>query len=316
MAINTAAGVHFMIETPSPGSIPAPDSPDFSGTAASEVRQREVSPESIMKFREALSEKQNAGMPASESGTAGNIPAEDGTFYQAASEQKAGSPDPAALSGKAGEDMDKFSDSKVSGSWDAPGERSTSGTQERSSFRGPDPDFRNSARDLLQSRLNPEGSQKTISDSTSGESPRRQISELSDIFSSVFSGRSDIAPPAGLRNEAPGTAPAPETAPAPSSGEELMKIADSLVEKILVSDPRSTAGSQVMITMNDRSQLSGTEIVLTRSNDGTLAVVINSANDSQYRKISEAREKLELALKKLERGSFTVTVNPPDRENA
>ena len=157
-----------MIETPSPGSIPAPDSPDFSGTAASEVRQREVSPESIMKFREALSEKQNAGMPASESGTAGNIPAEDGTFYQAASEQKAGSPDPAALSGKAGEDMDKFSDSKVSGSWDAPGERSTSGTQERSSFRGPDPDFRNSARDLLQSRLNPEGSQKTISDSTSG----------------------------------------------------------------------------------------------------------------------------------------------------
>ncbi|WP_274968671.1 hypothetical protein [Succinimonas amylolytica] len=255
-----------MIEPSSPDSIPASNSQDYSGQAPSQDRQREISQESIQRFR-------------------------------------------TALSGKAGDNMDKFSDSRLSGSWNGPGGSGASETGERSAARS----LGTEARDLFQSRMNSEGGQRIISGSNSGDNQRQQTSELSDIFSAVFSGRSDIAP-AGLRNEFQGPAPAPEAAPPPSSGEELMKIANALVDKILVSDPRSTAGSQVMITMNSQSQLAGTEIVLTRSNDGTLAVVINSANDSQYRKINEAREKLELALKKLERGSFTVTVNPPDQE--
>ncbi|WP_406040955.1 hypothetical protein [Succinimonas sp.] len=150
-------------------------------------------------------------------------------------------------------------------------------------------------------------------DYSRGEPPRRQVSELSDIFSAAFAGRTDA--PVSSQGSPAMEAPAPAAPPSDAAArEEIMKIADSLVERILVSDPQSTAGNQVMIRMNAQSQLSGTEILLTRSNDGTLAVVINSANDNQYRKLNEARERLEASLKKLERGSFTVTVNPPAEE--
>ena len=152
-------------------------------------------------------------------------------------------------------------------------------------------------------------------DYSRGEAPRRQVSELSDIFSAAFAGRTDAPAPQG--SGAMEAAPAPAAPPSDAAArEEIMKIADTLVEKILVSDPQSTAGNQVMIKMSAQSQLSGTEILLTRSNDGTLAVVINSANDNQYRKLNEARERLEASLKKLERGSFTVTVNPPETQES
>lgn len=150
-------------------------------------------------------------------------------------------------------------------------------------------------------------------DYSRGEPPRRQVSELSDIFSAAFAGRTDA--PVSSQGSPAMEAPAPAAPPSDAAArEEIMKLADTLVEKILVSDPQSTAGNQVMIKMSAQSQLSGTEILLTRSNDGTLAVVINSANDNQYRKLNEARERLEASLKKLERGSFTVTVNPPAEE--
>jgi type III secretion system needle length determinant len=153
-------------------------------------------------------------------------------------------------------------------------------------------------------------------DYSRGEPPRRQVSELSDIFSAAFAGRTD-APVSSQGSPAMEAAPAPAAPPSDAAArEEIMKIADTLVEKILVSDPQSTAGNQVMIKMSAQSQLSGTEILLTRSNDGTLAVVINSANDNQYRKLNEARERLEASLKKLERGSFTVTVNPPETQES
>ena len=152
-------------------------------------------------------------------------------------------------------------------------------------------------------------------DYSRGEPPRRQVSELSDIFSAAFAGRTDA--PVSSQGSPAMEAPAPAAPPSDAAArEEIMKIADTLVEKILVSDPQSTAGNQVMIKMSAQSQLSGTEILLTRSNDGTLAVVINSANDNQYRKLNEARERLEASLKKLERGSFTVTVNPPETQES
>ena len=152
-------------------------------------------------------------------------------------------------------------------------------------------------------------------DYSRGEPPRRQVSELSDIFSAAFAGRTDA--PVSSQGSPAMEAPAPAAPPSDAAArEEIMKIADTLVEKILVSDPQSTAGNQVMIRMSAQSQLSGTEILLTRSNDGTLAVVINSANDNQYRKLNEARERLEASLKKLERGSFTVTVNPPETQES
>ena len=152
-------------------------------------------------------------------------------------------------------------------------------------------------------------------DYSRGEPPRRQVSELSDIFSAAFAGRTDA--PVSSQGSPAMEAPAPAAPPSDAAArEEIMKIADTMVEKILVSDPQSTAGNQVMIKMSAQSQLSGTEILLTRSNDGTLAVVINSANDNQYRKLNEARERLEASLKKLERGSFTVTVNPPETQES
>ncbi len=182
--------------------------------------------------------------------------------------------------------------------------------------RAPDGAFKAEGRgEMFRETQNFRSLAEAFPDYSRGEAPRRQTSELSDIFSAAFAGRTDAPAPQG--SGAMEAAPAPAAPPSDAAArEEIMKIADTLVEKILVSDPQSTAGNQVMIKMSAQSQLSGTEILLTRSNDGTLAVVINSANDNQYRKLNEARERLEASLKKLERGSFTVTVNPPETQES
>ncbi len=143
-----------------------------------------------------------------------------------------------------------------------------------------------------------------------GNGGKEGMSELSSIFSGLMSAQEATAP-------AVQTAPAVEAQQGPavlpdSELSKLQEMCSSMVERILVSDPSSTAGSRLIMQMSSSSPLAGTEILMTRSNDGTLAVVINAGSKEQYRLLNDAREKLESRLERLEKGMFTVQITQPE----
>ncbi len=143
-----------------------------------------------------------------------------------------------------------------------------------------------------------------------GNGGKEGMSELSSIFSGLMSAQGATAP-------AVQTAPAVEAQQGPavlpdSELSKLQEMCSSMVERILVSDPSSTAGSRLIMQMSSSSPLAGTEILMTRSNDGTLAVVINAGSKEQYRLLNDAREKLENRLERLEKGMFTVQITQPE----
>ncbi|MBQ3682637.1 MAG: hypothetical protein II922_06100 [Succinimonas sp.] len=368
-----------MIQNPSADFVPAADTMEFAAKGDLPEKLKNASPESIARFREALSGKRDEETP----GGSGSLSDEGGDPAETASpygRQRSGAmssaesrydyaPNRGSYQGDGSAWRDPFSGSSGTGRQDSfinPGGNSfapagenrlngqdfpvspaagsltpagetaggqadmtskisdSAGRESRYGFAGnqaegaraPDGAARAEGRgEMFRETQSFRSFAGSFPDYSRGEAPRRQVSELSDIFSAAFAGRTDAPAPQG--SGAMEAAPAPAAPPSDAAArEEIMKIADTLVEKILVSDPQSTAGNQVMIKMSAQSQLSGTEILLTRSNDGTLAVVINSANDNQYRKLNEARERLEASLKKLERGSFTVTVNPPETQES
>ncbi|MBQ8707538.1 MAG: hypothetical protein IJ523_05575 [Succinivibrionaceae bacterium] len=138
---------------------------------------------------------------------------------------------------------------------------------------------------------------------------QNRMTDLSSMFSSaMFAGSQP--------QQTPEVATQPPPAADVSAGrQEIQDLVSNLLDRILVSDPKTSAGSSVMMQMSSSGQFAGTEIVLTRSNDGTLAVVINAGNQEQYRKLNEAKSKLENSLERLEKGSFTVTVKSPDSDD-
>lgn len=148
-----------------------------------------------------------------------------------------------------------------------------------------------------------------------GEAPGRNagnegMSELSSIFSGLMSAQGAAAPaPQAVPEQA-----IQQNGPVLPESElsKLQEMCSSMVERILVSDPSSTAGSRLIMQMNSASPLAGTEILMTRSNDGTLAVVINAGSKEQYRLLNDAREKLESRLERLEKGMFTVEITEPE----
>ncbi len=164
------------------------------------------------------------------------------------------------------------------------------------------PDMRNAANSI---KIGEHPDLETFLNSQSAKTERPAVSDLSSIFSSLMSAQPNAPQepsPAALNTT---------TAEIQSSKAEIQQMIDTLVDKILVSDPDNTAGSKIIMQMSSDSAFARTEIVLTRSNDGTLAVVINSGSQEQYRKLNESKEKLESSLQKLEKGVLTITVNPP-----
>ncbi len=145
---------------------------------------------------------------------------------------------------------------------------------------------------------------ETFLRSQTAKTEKPAVSDLSSIFSSLMSAQPNT--PQEISPAALNTAPEIQ-----GSKTEIQQMIDTLVDKILVSDPNNTAGTKVMLQMSSDSAFARTEIVLTRSNDGTLAVVINSGSQEQYRKLNESKEKLESSLQKLEKGVLTIVVNPP-----
>ena len=93
-------------------------------------------------------------------------------------------------------------------------------------------------------------------------------------------------------------------APAPVVS-NLDDLVDDLVQRILVSDPKAGAPTEIRLQLND-AVLPGTEIVLQRGPDGLLNVLLASGNASSLQTLVSARHTL---AEELERhGPVTVRV--------
>lgn len=95
------------------------------------------------------------------------------------------------------------------------------------------------------------------------------------------------------------------SAPAPAAV-NLDALVDDLVQRILVSDPKSGSPAEIRIQLND-SILPGTEITLQRAPDGLLSVRLTTDNASSMQTLVSAQQSLYEQLEK--HGPVDVRVN-------
>lgn len=88
---------------------------------------------------------------------------------------------------------------------------------------------------------------------------------------------------------------------------ELQQLVTSLVDKILVSQPRLDGAHQVMLQLND-SVLANTSITLTRDISGMLFVNIVSSDPLSFKKLMATKDMLEADLDSHEKNAFRVEV--------
>lgn len=116
----------------------------------------------------------------------------------------------------------------------------------------------------------------------------------------------------GLFGAAPATgapAAARAEAPAPASPAELDAITDRLVERILVSEP-GRGDPEVRISLGD-GRLAGTELHISRSQDGILSIRLECPHESAFQTAVAARDDLRAALEK-DGGDVRVEVRRQD----
>ncbi len=138
---------------------------------------------------------------------------------------------------------------------------------------------------------------------------KNTANDLSSIFSSLISGQ-----PAS-QNPGP-TLDAPAASAAASAGdpEQLQQMCDKLIDRILVSDPRYSQGSEVRITLSAQSGFAGDEIVLRRDLQGMLAVQINCRRQDSFKKFVELRPLLTEGLQQYESRDIRVSIVSPDEQ--
>lgn len=88
---------------------------------------------------------------------------------------------------------------------------------------------------------------------------------------------------------------------------ELQQLVTSLVDKILVSQPRLDGAHQVMLQLND-SVLANTSITFTRDISGMLFVNIVSSDPLSFKKLMATKDMLEADLDSHEKNAFRVEV--------
>lgn len=132
--------------------------------------------------------------------------------------------------------------------------------------------------------------------------------ELSSIFSSIMAGKVPDPNSAGfIANEVNETAPTTE-----SDVQEIFKLADKIVDRILVSDPKTSGSTQVTISMNNSSVLPGTEISLRRDLDGLLSVVVSTNNQQSFNKIVSVRDRIVDGVQKYEKQNVRFIIENED----
>lgn len=125
--------------------------------------------------------------------------------------------------------------------------------------------------------------------------------DLSSIFSQLMSNTQNTAVNQNDLNIAITDSPN-------SSVQDTQKIINELVERILISDQNTNGSQEVIIKLGQNSVLEGTEIILTRSLDGSLSVLINPKDRDQFKTLIEAKQDLEFSLQKHEKGMINVTI--------
>ncbi len=144
-----------------------------------------------------------------------------------------------------------------------------------------------------------------------GSGFEQKPSDLSSIFSGLMSGQLNQAPAQPL----PGSAAA-QAAPlqgGDSIKSELQTLSDQLVDRILVSDPKYSQGSEVRLTLSAGSGiLQDSEIVLRRDLQGLLAVEISCRNQEQFKKFVQLRPLLVEGLERSETQEVRFIINDPE----
>ncbi len=137
-------------------------------------------------------------------------------------------------------------------------------------------------------------------------------SELSALFSGLMSGQGQNLGQA-LDNS---LLPKGESTATPLNSASLQELADTLVERILVSDPKFSSGSEVRLLLGQNTgALNGSEIILRRDLEGMLAVEINCRNRDQFKKFVEVRSTLTEALESHEKGGVHLIINDPQAQS-
>ncbi len=148
-----------------------------------------------------------------------------------------------------------------------------------------------------------------------GGQPSSTQSELSSLFSALMG--SQTQNPASQM----GHPPLMNGQEAPLSGStslhdsSLQELTSTLVERILVSDPKYSSGSEVRLLLGQNNgPLSGSEIILRRDLEGMLAVEINCRNRDQFKKYVELRSDLTEALDRHEKSGVNLIINEAQPE--
>jgi len=135
-------------------------------------------------------------------------------------------------------------------------------------------------------------------DKNQGESQKRD-SDLSSMFSSFAKQASSMTS---------SSVSASSQTSSVGTQTELQQLVTSLVDKILVSQPRLDGAHQVMLTLND-SVLTNTSITLTRDITGMLFVNIVSSDPLSFKKLMATKDMLEADLDTHEKNAFRVEVS-------
>lgn len=122
------------------------------------------------------------------------------------------------------------------------------------------------------------------------------VGQMSNPLDSLFSNRM----PAPTAQTAPATMAAADDA-----------LAQNLVDRILVANPEK-GGTEIRIMLND-SALKGTEIQLTRGNDGLLTVNLQTNDASSFQTLVDAQDTLK---QRLEMQGETVKVEVSSTEES
>ena len=134
-------------------------------------------------------------------------------------------------------------------------------------------------------------------DKNKGESQRKD-SDLSSMFS-AFAKQASSMTGSSVNAVSQNSSVGSQT--------ELQQLVTSLVDKILVSQPRLDGAHQVMLQLND-SVLANTSITLTRDISGMLFVNIVSSDPLSFKKLMATKDMLEADLDSHEKNAFRVEV--------
>lgn len=135
-------------------------------------------------------------------------------------------------------------------------------------------------------------------DKNQGESKNKD-SDLSSMFSS-FAKQASTLTSSSVNASSQSSSVGSQT--------ELQQLVTSLVDKILVSQPRLDGAHQVMLQLND-TVLANTSITLTRDVSGMLFVNIVSSDPLSFKKLMATKDKLEADLDTHEKNAFRVEVS-------